>query len=374
MAGKSRLFRPVTIRGLELANRIAVAPMCQYSATDGVAGDWHLQHYGSLVASGPGLVVMEATAVEADGRISPADLGLYSDASEVALARLVKAIRPFGQARIAVQIAHAGRKGASQVPWAGGGALTAAEGSWPTISASPIPFNAGWPTPREIGPYDIDRLRHAFADAAVRADRAGVDIVEIHSAHGYLLHQFLSPLTNKRDDVYGGPLDNRMRFPLEVIRSVRRALPHSKPLGIRISASDWVEGGFTPDEAVRYLVACKNEGVDYVCVSSGGLIADAKIPVRAGYQVDFAWRIRRETGLLVRAVGLITDPDQAEAILGNERADMVALGRAFLDDPRWVWRAAAALGEPVPYARQYERAQPKLWPGARRRVNGMAAG
>ncbi|HIJ61308.1 MAG TPA: NADH:flavin oxidoreductase/NADH oxidase [Rhodospirillaceae bacterium] len=373
MAKDVRLFQPLTIRGLELANRIVVAPMCQYSAVDGVAGDWHLQHYGALVASGPGQVVLEATAVEAAGRITPYDLGLYSDAAEQAMARLIKTIRQFGKARITVQIAHAGRKGSSQRPWDGGGPLSAAEGSWQTISPSPVPFADGWPAPAEIGPYDIDRLRQAFADAASRADRAGADMVEVHSAHGYLLHQFLSPLSNRRDDVYGGSLENRMRFPLAIVRSVRRALPSGKPLGIRVSASDWLDGGFTPEEAVEYLIACKSEGVDYVCVSSGGL-AEAKIPTRPGYQVDLAWKIRRETGLLTRAVGLITDPDQAEAVLVNGRADLVALGRAFLDDPRWVWRAAEALGVPPPYPSQYMRVQPKVWPGAKTRPRTLITG
>ena len=370
MASNIRLFQPLTIRGMELANRIVVAPMCQYSAVDGVAGDWHLQHYGSLVASGPGMVVLEATAVEAAGRISAGDLGLYSDAGEQGLTHLIKTIRPFGPARIAVQIGHAGRRGSSRRPWEGGAPLSAVEGAWPTISASPVPFDDGWPVPTEIGPYDIDRLRHAFAEAAMRADRAGADVVELHSAHGYLLHQFLSPLSNRREDVYGGSLENRMRFPLAIIRSVRRALPSGKPMGIRVSATDWVDGGFTPDEAVQYLIACKTEGVDYVCVSSGGLI-NAKIPQRAGFQVDLAWRIRRETGLLTRAVGLITDPQQAEAVLVNQRADMVALGRAFLDDPRWVWRAAEALGVRPPYPPQYLRAEPKVWPGAKIRPRSL---
>ena len=373
MAKDVRLFQPLTIRGLELANRIVVAPMCQYSAVDGVAGDWHLQHYGALVASGPGQVVLEATAVEPAGRITPWDLGLYSDAAEQGLAHLIKTIRPFGKARITVQIAHAGRKGSAQRPWEGGGPLSAADGGWPTISASPIPFAETWPAPAEIGPYDIDRLRQAFADAAVRAERAGADMVEVHSAHGYLLHQFLSPLSNRRDDVYGGSLENRMRFPLAIIRSVRRALPSGKPLGIRVSATDWVEGGFTPEEAVEYLIACKSEGVDYVCVSSGGVV-DTKIPLRPGYQVDLAWRIRRETGLLTRAVGLITDPDQAEAVLVNGRADQIALGRAFLDDPRWVWRAAEALGVPAPYPPQYMRAMPKVLSGSKTRPRSLTSG
>ncbi|HLN24409.1 MAG TPA: NADH:flavin oxidoreductase/NADH oxidase, partial [Patescibacteria group bacterium] len=315
MANTHHLFQPLVMRGLTLANRVAVAPMCQYSAIDGVAQDRHLQHYGSLVASGPGLVVIEATAVSPEGRISAGDLGLYSDKCEAGMARLVSTIKSFGASKVAAQIGHAGRKASSQRPWQGGGPLSDAEGGWPTVSASALPFAADWPVPSEVGAYDLDRLRHAFADAAERADRAGLDVVEIHSAHGYLLHQFLSPLTNQRKDVYGGKLDNRLRFPLEVVRAMRRAWPNHKPMGIRISATDWVDGGFNPDEAVAYLAKVKAEGIDYVCVSSGGLVPDAKIPVGPGYQVALAERIRRDTGLLTRAVGMIVDPHQAEDIL-----------------------------------------------------------
>jgi NADPH2 dehydrogenase len=373
MADNVRLFEPLSLRGLKVVNRIVVAPMCQYSAVDGAAQDWHFQHYGSLVASGPGMVVMEATGVEAEGRISPFCLGLYSDASEEALSRLVHSLKTFGPTRIAVQLGHAGRKASSQRPWQGRGPLSAEEGAWPLVSASAIPFGPGWPVPKEAGVYDLERLRQAFAQAAQRADRAGADVVEVHAAHGYLLHQFLSPLSNRRTDVYGGALENRMRFPLEVIRAVRRVWPSGKPLGIRLSVTDWVDGGFTPDEAVRFVTACKTEGVDYVCASSGGLVPDAEIPTGPGYQVHLAARIRRETGLITRAVGLIADPHQAETILAEGKADMVALGRAFLDDPRWVWRAADALGFPPPYPPQYERVHPRLWPGAKLRHGVIAA-
>jgi NADPH2 dehydrogenase len=302
--------------------------------------------------------------VAPEGRISSGCLGLYSDEAEAGLARLVASVKSFGISKLAVQIGHAGRKASAQLPWTGGGAMTGAEGAWPTIAPSALPFGPGWPTPAEVGAYDLDRLRHAFAEAAVRADRAGFDAVEVHSAHGYLLHQFLSPLSNRRGDAYGGKLEGRMRFPLEVVRAVRRAWPLNKPLGIRVSATDWVEGGFTIDEAVAYLAICKAEGVDYVCVSSGGLVPDAKIPTGPGYQLDLAERVRRETGLLTRAVGMIADPHQAEAVLASGQADMVALGRAFLDDPRWVWRAAEALRAEHHYPRQYLRATPKTWPKA----------
>jgi len=367
-----RLFEPLVLRGLTLANRVAVAPMCQYSAVDGVAQDWHLQHYGALVASGPGLVVIEATGVSPEGRITPGCLGLYSDQGEAGFRHLVSTIKGFGVAKIAVQLGHAGRKASSQRPWEGGGALGVAEGGWPVLAPSPLPFNAGWPVPSEVGAYDLDRLRHAFAEAASRADRAGLDAVEIHSAHGYLLHQFLSPLSNQRKDAYGGRLDGRMRFPLEVVRAVRQAWPIAKPLGIRVSATDWVEGGLTVDEVIAYLQICKAEGVDYVCVSSGGLVAQVNIPAGPGYQLGLADKIRRETGLITRAVGMIAEPHQAEAALASGQADMVALGRAFLDDPRWVWRAAEALGAEAAVPPQYLRARPAVWPGAKLKERVLA--
>lgn len=367
MAKSVHLFEPLTIRDMRLDNRIVVAPMCQYSALNGQPQEWHLQHYGSLVASGPGMVVIEATAVAPQGRITPNCLGLYSDACEAGMADLIRTIRHFGDARIALQLCHAGRKASTQPPWQGGGPLPKADGGWQTLSASAISFAANWPVPTEAGAYDLDRVRHAFVDSAIRAERVGFDALEVHSAHGYLLHQFLSPLSNHRNDVYGGTLEDRMRFPLEVIRAVRQVWSANKPLGIRISATDWIDGGFSPADAVVYVAACRAEGVDYVCVSSGGLSPDAKLPVTPGYQVDLAARIRRETGILTRAVGLIADPQQAEAVVAKGQADFVALGRAFLDDPRWVWHAAAALQVAAPYPPQYRRVQPKLWPGARQR-------
>lgn len=358
-----RLFEPVTLRGLTLPNRIVVAPMCQYGADQGRAGDWHFQHYGALAASGPGLIVLEATGVAPEGRISPACLGLYDDDSEAALTRLVTSLKGFGDSRIAVQLAHAGRKGSSARPWQGKGAAGDGEG-WETVAPSALPFDTGWPAPRALDEAGLERLRLAFADAARRAERVGFDSIEVHSAHGYLLHQFLSPLSNRREDAYGGSLENRMRFPLEVVRATRAAWPAEKPLGIRISATDWLDGGFTLDEAVIYAKAFKDEGIDYVCVSSGGIAAEAPIPLGPGYQVGLAERIRRETGLAVRAVGLIVDPTQAEAVLADGKADMIALGRAFLDDPRWVWHAAEALGFEVPYPPRYLAATGKYWPGA----------
>ena len=358
-----RLFSPIALRGLTLPNRIVVAPMCQYGADQGRAGDWHLQHYGALAASGPGLIVLEATGVAPEGRIAPGCLGLYDDACEQALTRLVSSLKSFGDSRIGVQLAHAGRKGASARPWQGNGPAGSGEG-WETFAPSPLAFDAGWPTPRQLDEAGLERLRQAFAETARRALRVGFDTIEVHSAHGYLLHQFLSPLTNRRDDAYGGSLENRMRFPLEVIRATRAVWPADKPLGIRISATDWLDGGFTLDEAVIYAKAFKEAGIDFVCVSSGGIVAQAPIPLGPGYQVFLAERIRRETGLPVRVVGLIVEPTHADAIVAEGKADMIALGRGFLDDPRWVWHAVEALGFDFPYPPRYIRANRKLWPGA----------
>ena len=358
-----RLFSPVVLRSLTLPNRIVVAPMCQYAAEAGRAGDWHRQHYGALAASGPGLIVLEATGVVPEGRISPACLGLYDDACEEAMTGLVRSLKSVGDSRIGVQLAHAGRKGSSARPWQSSGPAGGGEG-WETVSSSAVPFDAHWPTPRELAQADLERLTVAFADAARRALRVGFDAIEVHSAHGYLLHQFLSPLVNRRRDGYGGSLEGRMRFPLEVIRATRAAWPSDKPLGIRISATDWLEGGFTPDEAVTYAKTFKKEGIDFVCVSSGGIVGQAPIPVGPGYQVFLAERIRRETGLPVRAVGLIAEPAFAESLLADGKADMIALGRGFLDNPRWVWHAAEALGYDVPYPPRYVRAKRALWPGA----------
>lgn len=362
------LFQPLALRGLTLANRIAVAPMCQYSAVDGVPQDWHIQHLGSLSTSGPGLLMVEATGVEDIGRITPGCTGLYSDACEQAFAHILNAVRGINPGQvIGVQLAHAGRKASTQRPWEGGGALQPDQGPWTTVSASAIPFDPAWHTPEAANEEDIERIQAAFVAAAGRALRAGFDLIEIHSAHGYLLHQFLSPLSNKRTDQYGGPLANRMRFPLAVIKATRAAWPADKPMGIRISATDWAEGGFNPDEAVQYVAAARDAGVDYVCVSSGGLVPYQKIPVGPGYQVHLAERIRRETGLVTRAVGMIVSPQQAEAIVASGQADQVALARAFLDDPRWVWHAADVLGATAYCPPQYARARPNTWSLARLR-------
>lgn len=353
------LFQPLALRDLTLSNRIAVAPMCQYSAVDGIAQDWHLQHYGALAASGPGMIVLEATGVTPDGRITPRCLGLWDDACAAALGRLVGALKGFGTSAIAVQLAHAGRKAATTPPWLGGGP---AEDGWPTVAPSALPFDPSWPAPSALTVEGLARLRDAFVAATRRALVAGFDVVELHSAHGYLLQQFVSPLCNRRDDDYGGSLANRLRFPLEVVTAVRAAWPADKPLGIRINATDYAEGGFTVDEAVVYAEALRGAGIDYVCVSGGGTVPDAVIPAGPGYQVAFAERIRREAGIATRAVGVITAPEQAEAIIALGQADLVAIGRGFLDDPRWTWRAARALGAEIAVPLQYSRATPKTWP------------
>jgi NADPH2 dehydrogenase len=360
----SALFSPISLADLTLSNRIVVSPMCQYSANDGVASDWHLTHLGMLANSGAGLVVAEMTDVERHGRISHGCLGLYSDACEAALERVVAHCHRIGTAKIAVQLAHAGRKGSARMPWEGRELGTAAPDPWPTMAPSAVPFGADWATPRAMTLEDIERVREAFAAAARRAVRVGFDAIEMHMAHGYLLHSFVSPLSNRRNDEYGGTLEGRMRFPLEVARTVRAAVPKGIPVGARITGTDWVEGGLTGNDAVVFAGALKAEGLDYVDVSSGAITAEAQRAPTPGFNVPFAEQVKRETGIATRTVGLIATPKQAEAIVAEDKADMVALGRAFLDDPHWGWHAALALGAEVARPKQYLRAAPKMWPGA----------
>jgi 2,4-dienoyl-CoA reductase-like NADH-dependent reductase (Old Yellow Enzyme family) len=361
----SELFTPIALRNLTLANRIVVSPMCQYSADDGSANDWHMMHLGSLAVSGAGLLMIEATAVEREGRITHGCLGLYSDNNELALAHVIAACRRFGNTPIGIQIAHAGRKGSAQRPWDGGAPLKPEENPWETVAPSAIPMAEGWHTPRAASAEDLARIRDAFAATARRAARLGLDLVEIHSAHGYLLHEFLSPISNRRTDAYGGNRENRMRFPLEVAEAVRAAWPADKPMGARITGTDWIEGGFTVEDAVVYAEALKARGIDYVCVSSGGISLKASIPLGPGYQVPLARKVKRGTGIATRAVGLIVDPHQAERIVASGEADMVALARGFLDDPRWVWHAADALGATAARPPQYARTRRDQWPGAK---------
>jgi len=361
----SALFSPIRLADVELPNRVVVSPMCQYSADDGVASDWHITHLGMLANSGAGLLITEMTNVERHGRISHRCLGLYSDACEAGLARVVAHCRRFGTAKLGVQIAHAGRKGSARLPWESRDARgSGAPDPWETLAPSAIPFGDGWPAPRAMTQEDIERVREAFASAARRAVRIGFDAIEMHMAHGYLLHSFVSPISNRRNDEYGGSLDGRMRFPLEVAQAVRAVVPKHIAVGARITGTDWVDGGLTPDDAVVFAKALKAAGLDYLDVSSGAITADAQRAPTPGFNVPFAEKVKREVGIPTRTVGLIVTPKQAEAIVGEGKADMVALARAFLDDPHWAWHAAAALGAEVARPPQYLRATPKQWPGA----------
>jgi 2,4-dienoyl-CoA reductase-like NADH-dependent reductase (Old Yellow Enzyme family) len=360
----SALFSPIRLADIELANRVVVSPMCQYSADDGVATDWHINHLGTLANSGAALVVAEATGIERRGRISHGCLGLYSDDCEAALARVVAHCRRYGNAKLGIQLAHAGRKASAASPWDGGQALGQSADPWETIAPSAIAFGPNWPVPREMNAADMERVRNAFVEAAKRAVRAGVDAIELHGSHGYLLHSFVSPVSNKRGDGYGGSPAARMRYPLEIAQAVRAVVPKGMPLGARITGNDWLEGGLTPDDAVTFAKALKGEGLDFVCISSGGITAETRPTSVANLNVGFAEKIKREAGIATRAVGLIATPKQAEAIVVEGKADMVALARAFLDDPHWGWHAAHALGADVARPKQYLRASPKMWQGA----------
>lgn len=360
----SALFSPIRLAQIKLPNRIVVSPMCQYSADDGCATPWHLMHLGTLSASGAGALIVEATAVESIGRITHGDLGLYSDENEAALAKVIAHCRKHGSAKLGIQLSHAGRKASTQRPWDGGKALVNSENPWMTIAPSALPFAEGWHTPTAMSGTDLERVRNAHIEAARRALRLDFDLVEIHAAHGYLLHQFLSVTSNCRADDYGGSLENRLRYPLDVISAVRAVWPKERPLGVRITGRDWLDGGIEIDEAVIFAKALKSAGVDYVCVTSGGLAANAIPKVGPGYQVGLAETVRREADIATRAVGLIATPQQAETVIAEGKADMVALARAFLNNPHWGWLAARALNTNVERPVQYQRAAPNVWPGA----------
>jgi 2,4-dienoyl-CoA reductase-like NADH-dependent reductase (Old Yellow Enzyme family) len=353
----ARLFTPLTLREIVFRNRIAVSPMCQYSSEDGFASDWHLVHLGCRAVGGAGAVITEANAVEARGRISPADLGIWKDEHIPALARLAAFIRQRG-AVPGTQLAHAGRKASVRSPWEGGEAIPESAGGWPTVAPSARPFRPADPTPAELSQAEIRTVVEAFRTAAGRALAAGFELVEIHAAHGYLIHQFLSPLSNFRTDEYGGALENRMRFALEVTAAVRSAWPARLPLFVRISATDWVEGGWNIDNSVELARRLSYLGVDLIDCSSGGAALAARIPLAPGYQVPFAERIRRETGIRTGAVGLITKPEQADEIVASGKADLVLLAREFLRDPYFPLHAAKALGAeekaPVQYGRAFQ--------------------
>jgi len=356
----SHLFQPMQIGTLKLANRIIIAPMCQYSAIEGTPTDWHLIHLGHLALSGAGLMIMEATAVTAQGRITAGDLGLYSDANEHGIARVLNAVRAHSPIKIGMQLAHAGRKASSRAPWAGGAQVRPNEPEgWQAAAPSAVPHAAGEEAPTALDAAGLQGLRTAFADAARRAGRLGLDGLEIHAAHGYLLHQFLSPLANQRTDAYGGSLENRMRFPLEVFDAVREAFPADRPVWARISATDWVPGGWDIEGTVALSQALKARGCAAIHVSSGGVSPQQVIPLKPGYQVPYAQRVKAEVGLPTIAVGLITEPEQAEDIIASGDADAVSLARAMLYDPRWPWHAAAKLGARVEAPPQYWRSQPR---------------
>jgi len=352
-----QLFTPYTLRGVTMRNRIFISPMCQYSCTDGVANDWHLVHLGSRAVGGAGTVMVEATAVTPEGRISPQDMGLWNDTQRDALARIAAFISAQGAAP-AIQLAHAGRKASTHRPWDGSGEVRPEDGGWRTVAPSALPFADTYPLPRELSVEDIAGLVEAFAAAARRALDAGFQIIELHGAHGYLMHEFLSPLSNKRGDEYGGDFAGRTRFMREVARAVRAVWPARLPLFARLSCTDWVEGGWTLDDSIVMARLLAEDGVDLIDCSSGGAVPRAQIPVGPGYQVEFAETIRRETGIATAAVGLITEPEQADALVREGRADLVAFARAELRDPYWPLHAAAALGVDMPWPAQYERAKP----------------
>ena len=358
MTNQPHLFSPLTIRGVTLRNRIAVSPMCEYSSDDGFANDWHLVHLGSRAVGGAALVMTEATAVTAEGRITPGDLGIYKDEHVANLARIVGFVKRHG-AVPGMQLAHAGRKGSCHVPWASGSPLRPEEGAWRTVAPSPLPFRSGEPAPAELSRAEIRAILDAFAAAARRALAAGFEVLEIHGAHGYLINEFTSPLSNQRTDEYGGSFENRIRFALAVTAAVRSAWPEHLPLFMRISATDWKEGGWTLDDSVALAPLLKDRGADLIDCSSGGLVPDAQVQTGPAYQTPFAERIRRETGVLTGAVGLITEAAQADEIIRSGRADLVLLAREFLRDPYWPLHAARNLGVDLNPPVQYSRAFPK---------------
>jgi 2,4-dienoyl-CoA reductase-like NADH-dependent reductase (Old Yellow Enzyme family) len=351
------LFEPLPLRSLTLANRIVVSPMCQYSSVDGVATEWHFVHLASRAVGGAALVFTEAAAVTAEGRISPRDLGVYDDRHVDGLARIVRFVQGQGSAA-GIQLAHAGRKASTAPPWQGGRAIAPADGGWEPVGPAAAPFAAGYPVPRALATAELDGVVAGFRAAATRAREAGFDVAEIHAAHGYLIHEFLSPLSNPRTDRYGGSYDDRVRLCLEVAGAVRAVWPERLPVFVRISCSDWKEDGWDVEQSVELARRLRDRGIDLIDCSSGGAVPDAKIAPGPGYQVPFAERIRREAGIATGAVGMITDPAQADTIVRTGQADCVLLARELLRDPYWPLHAAQELGQPAPWPTQYLRAAP----------------
>jgi 2,4-dienoyl-CoA reductase-like NADH-dependent reductase (Old Yellow Enzyme family) len=358
MAG-STLFQPIRVRNLDLQNRIVIAPMCQYSAQDGCMTDWHLIHLGHLSLSGAALLTIEATAVLPEGRITYADVGLWNDQTESAIGRVLDAIRRWSEIPIGIQLAHAGRKASTEVPWKGGRQFEPDNSlGWQTVAPSGLPFGQGQVAPTPLDREGLRRVREAFAASAARAARLGIELIQLHAAHGYLMHQFLSPLSNQRNDEYGGSLENRMRFPLEIFDAVRAAFPAEKPVSVRVSGTDWVERGWEIEQTIAFAQKLQEHGCDAIHVSSGGLHPSQNVPVGPSYQVPLARAVKSAVRIPVVAVGMISGFEQAEAIVGTGDADLVALARAILYDPRWPWHAAAALGGHVRAPNQYLRSQP----------------
>jgi 2,4-dienoyl-CoA reductase-like NADH-dependent reductase (Old Yellow Enzyme family) len=357
-----KLFEPIALGNVELANRIVIAPMCQYSAVDGCMTDWHLIHLGQLALSGAALLTIEASAVVPEGRISYADVGLYNDETEAAMARVLESVRRYSDMPIAIQLAHAGRKASTDLPWKGGGQIAPDHANgWQTQAPSPVAFGKDENPPHALTTDEIAGLVEAFAESARRAARLDLAAIQLHMAHGYLMHQFLSPLSNQRTDEYGGSLENRMRFPLAVFDAVRNAFPAERPVTVRVSGTDWVEGGWDVEQTIALIQALEQRGCAAAHISSGGLDPAQQIPVGPSYQVPLARAVKQAVNMPVVAVGLITDYDQAEAIVGTGDADMIAIARGVLYDPRWPWHAAAHLGARVQAAPQYLRSQPRQY-------------
>ena len=358
----SLLFSPIQIGGITLPNRIAVSPMCQYSADDGSMNDWHLAHLASMACSGAGLVMVEATGVTREGRISHGCTGLYNEHNEAAMKRVVDSCRRLTRSPIGLQLAHSGRKGSAQRPWDGGKALGPLASPWETVAPSAMAYGEGWHVPHALTELELKNLVDSFVAAAKRALSIGFDLIELHAAHGYLLHEFLSPLSNRRSDAYG---TDRMKFPLEVAGALREAWPKERALAARISGSDWAEGGMAIEETVAFASALKAIGFDFVCVSSAAIVPQQRIKAEPGYNVPFAARVRKDSGIATRVGGMVVDPLHAESILQSGAADMISLARALLDNPRWAWHAAERFGVKLDYPPQYSRVHPSVWPGAK---------
>ena len=357
----SLLFSPITLRSVELPGRIVVSPMCQYASDDGVMNDWHLMHLGQLSMGAAQLLITEATHVSAAGRITPRCAGLWNDEQEAAMKRVVDFCRQYGTSALGIQIAHAGRKASCNPPLEGSAPLTEEQGAWQTVGPSPVGFAPDWHVPQALDRDGLAQVKQEFVDSAVRASRIGFDVFNLHGGHGYLLNQFFSPLSNQRNDEYGGDVHKRIRYPVEVFEAVRAAVPSDKPLGVRISATDWVDGGTTVEDTVVFVQALEEAGCDFVDITTGGVDVRQKIVTKPGYQVEFASAVKKQTNIPIMAVGMITEPQQAEEIIAEGHADFVMLARGVMHNPRWAWHAAIEMGEEADYPAQYVRCSPKLW-------------